>query len=261
LRTYKVNAIVLRRANVGETDKILTLFSRERGKIPAIAKGARKPISRIAGAAELLTFGKFAMAVGRNLDVVTQVDVRDSFPDIRRDMRKIAHATYLLELADQLTQEHEANPDLFDLLLSALYVLQNGGNAEVLSRGFEIKAMDILGYRPQLDGCVRCGKAAIGQIINFSPSAGGIICAACGPLPQDATGITRAVRTAMKRFLETEPPDWKGLRFAKGIGAQLSNVMKWYIRYRTERDLRSEQFIRVIQTGAKDEELPSGKDI
>ena len=261
MRNYKVNAIVLRRANVGETDKILSLYSRERGKIPVIAKGARKPISRIAGAAELLTFGKFALAMGRNLDVVTQVDVRESFPDIRRDIKKIAHATYFLELTDHLTEDHEPNPDLFDLLLSVLYVLQNGGNAEVLSRGFEIKAMDMLGYRPHLDACVRCNKSPQGRTARFSPSAGGVICSECGPLPDDVIIILRAVQTAMKRFLKSEPPDWKDLRFAKGIGAQLSNAMKWYIRYRTDRELRSAQFIQTIKTGIKDEELPRSQDV
>ena len=249
MRTYKVNAIVLRRANVGETDKILTLYSRERGKLSAIAKGARKPVSRIAGAAEMLTFGKFALAVGRNLDVVTQVDVRESFPDIRRDIRKVAHATYLLELADQLTQEHEPTPDLFDLLLSALYVLQNGGNAEVLSRGFEVKAMDLLGYRPHVDACVRCGRPPSGREVRLSPSAGGVICGECGHLPDDAINVSRAVVVAIRRFLESEPPDWQSLRFARGVGAQLDNVMKWYVRYRTEREVRSKQFIGAVETG------------
>lgn len=243
MRSYKVTAIVLRRADVGETDKILTLFSRECGKIPAIAKGARKPISRIAGASELLTVGRYALAVGRSLDVVTQVEVGESFSGIRRDIRKAGYASYILELTDLLTTEHEPNPDLFDLLLQALYVLQTGGNGEVIARGFDLSAMALLGYKPQLDACVRCGKGSLGSEQHFSPSAGGIVCSQCGILPDDAIPISRAEIAAMRRLSNSEPPDWRRLRFARDVGERLANLMKWYIRYRTDREVRSAGFV------------------
>ena len=118
--TYNANAIVLHRLSFGETDRIATLYTRERGKLAAIAKGARKPVSRLAGATEVLTYGKFHLATGKNLDIIAQVEVKESFPRIHQDLSRIAYATYMAEVVDRMVEEHEANPDIFDLLLSAL---------------------------------------------------------------------------------------------------------------------------------------------
>ncbi len=245
-KSYKATAIVIRRIDFGETDKILALFSRERGKIPAIAKGARKSKSKLSGAVELLTFGKYELSLGRNLDIVTQADVKESFAGIRKDIRKAAGATYFLELTDHLLEEREPNPELFDLLLSSLYVLQNGANSEVLARGFEVKAMDILGYRPQAVQCVLCGETAEGGMVNFSPSAGGLVCGKCGRLPEDTIEVSKAAMNAIIRFLNTEPPDWKKLRFVSDVGQQLRNLMRWFIHFRIEREVKSGEFFRTL---------------
>src|SRR6185312_9404470 len=101
-RVYSVQAVVLRRRNLAETDKIVTLFTRERGKLSAVAKGARRPQSRIAGATEPPTFVRAFMAVGQNLDLVTQCEVKEAFPQLRSDLSKLTYCGYLLELTETL---------------------------------------------------------------------------------------------------------------------------------------------------------------
>src|SRR5579863_4167977 len=117
---YKADAIVLHRTNLGETDKILTLLCRENGKLGAVAKGSRRPGSKLSGATELYTYSRFLLAIGKNLDIVSQCEIRESFPALRGDLALLSRATYLCELTDRLVEEREPNPEVFDMLLSAL---------------------------------------------------------------------------------------------------------------------------------------------
>jgi DNA repair protein RecO (recombination protein O) len=245
---YTANAIVLRRTSFGETDRIVTLFTRERGKISAIAKGARKPISRLSGPTEVLTHGKFQLAIGQNLDVVTQVDVKDSFPRIHADLRRIAHATYLVELAGSMIEEQEANPRAFDLLLSALYLLERQNDPEKITHMFELQFMGLMGYEPTLDRCVRCRHPieAEGEA-NFSPSLGGTVCPECGSLPEDAMLISHETLVIMRLLLAADAPDVEQMDTPRDSMDQIARAMRWYIRYRTERELKSAEFLQTLR--------------
>src|SRR5215468_2707066 len=101
---YTTTGLVLHRLNLGETDKILTLYTREHGKLSAVAKGARRAGSRLSGATELFTDSKFLLATGKTLDIVTQCEIRESFPALRNDLERLARATYFCELLDRMTQ-------------------------------------------------------------------------------------------------------------------------------------------------------------
>ncbi len=115
-RTYRTDAIVLRRADFGEADRLLTVFTPHRGKLKLIAKGARKPTSRKSGHVELFSLGQFFVAVGRELDIVTQAETTESFLPLREDLLRTTYAYYLAELADAFTAERDENRPLFELL-------------------------------------------------------------------------------------------------------------------------------------------------
>ena len=131
MRTYTASGIVLRRIDLGEKDRILTVFTKEHGKLSAVAKGSRRPGSRLSGASEPFTYSKMFLATGRDLDVLSQAEVKESFPNIKAAMASVAYAVYLLELADRFTEERHPNPELFDTLLSAMYVLESGTDPEI----------------------------------------------------------------------------------------------------------------------------------
>src|SRR5581483_4451126 len=105
---YKATGLVLHRLNLGETDKILTLYTREHGKLSAVVKGARRPTSRLSGATELFTLSRLLLATGKSLDIVTQCEIRETFPRLRADLDLLARATYFCELLDRLTLERDA---------------------------------------------------------------------------------------------------------------------------------------------------------
>lgn len=257
---YNVSAIVLRRLNFGETDRIVTLYSKERGKISAIAKGSRKPVSRLAGATEMLTHARFALATGKNLDVITQAEVKDSFPHIRGDLNRTAHAAYIVEIVDKLVEEHEPNPDLFDLLLSALYLMERPNDPEKITHMFELQAMKILGYEPVLDKCLRCRKQPSIGDRWFSPSLGGVVCTECGPLPDDAIRLTWEAVDTMRKLMEADAPEIERMEIGRTVMDQIARAMRWYVRFRADRELKSLEFLQTlrISEGVEDDTRSNG---
>lgn len=244
---YTVNAIILRRINFSETDRIATLYTRERGKISGIAKGARKPISRLSGATEVLTYAKYQLASGKNLDIITQAEVKESFPRIHGDLNRIAYATYMAELLDKFVEEHEANPDLFDLLLSALYLLERPNDPEKITRMFELQFMRAVGYEPVLDKCLRCDAPLSPDDLFFSPSMGGTVCRECGPLPEDTIQISRETADTMQALMTADAPEVERMEIPPAVMEQIARVMRWYIRYRAERELKSLDFLQTLK--------------
>ncbi len=252
--TYNTNAIVLHRLNFSETDRIVRLYSRERGKIAGIAKGARKPVSRLAGATEVLTYGRFHLAEGRNLDIISQVEVKESFPRIHQDLYRIAYTTYIAELVDKMLEEHEPNPDVFDLMLSALYLTERPNDPEKIAHMFELQFMKELGYEPELEKCLRCRSPLVADELQFSPSLGGTMCGACGPLPEDAVQISHAALEAMQKLLITEAPEVERMEIPPDAMDQIARVMRWYVRYRSERELKSLAFLQTLKLGTPKEQ-------
>ena len=248
---YTVNAIILRRINFSETDRIATLYTRERGKISGIAKGARKPISRLSGATEVLTYAKYQLASGKNLDIITQAEVKESFPRIHGDLNRIAYAAYMAELLDKFVEEHEANADLFDLLLSALYLMERPNDPEKITRMFELQFMKAVGYEPVLDKCINCRMPISVSEVSFSPSLGGIVCEKCGALPEDAIQISREAADTMQALMSADAPEVEQMEIPQTVMDQIAHVLRWYIRYRAERELKSLEFLQALRIGAE----------
>lgn len=247
MRTYAVSGIVLRRIDLGEKDRILTVYSREKGKLSAVAKGSRRPGSKLAGASEPLTYSRMFLSAGRELEVLTQAEIRESFPNLRGSISSIAYGIYLLELVSHFVDEIQPNPDLFDTLLSSLYVLESGTDPEITARHFELQVLSILGYEPRFEACLRCEREFGREKIAFSPSLGGVVCQECGAPPSDAIIVPSALVSYVRALRKAEPQNLRSFSIPPGARRDLARVLRWHIRYRMERDLRSVEFIRVVE--------------
>lgn len=246
MRTYSASVIVLRRIDLGEKDRILTLFSREHGKLSAVAKGARRPGSKLSGASEPFTYSKMMLSSGRDLDVLSQAEIRESFPNVKSSIESVAYAVYLLELVNSFVDQRQPNLDIFDTLLSAMYVLEGGTDPEIAARYFEIQLLWILGYEPHFEACLRCGRKPGRERVSFSPTLGGIICSDCGTPPKDAITVPAAVASYVDALRKAEPNRLKSMHVPKGARRDLAQVLKWHIRYRLEHDLKSTEFIDAV---------------
>jgi len=243
-RTYTVSSVVLRRIDLGEKDRILTVYTKEHGKLAAVAKGARRPGSRLAGASEPFTYARMFLSTGKELDVLTQAEIRESFPRAKSDIASVAYAVYMLELLDHFVDDRQPNPDLFDTLLSCMYVLESGSDPELAARYYELQLLALMGYDPGFDACLRCGRAIGRERIAFSPALGGIVCGRCGAAPDDAIIVPGAAASYVRALRQVEPHRLKDLKVPAGARRDLARMLKWHIRYRLEREVKSTEFIR-----------------
>jgi DNA repair protein RecO (recombination protein O) len=262
---YKANALVLRRIPLGETDKILTLYTREWGKLSAVAKGSRRTTSRLAGATEPLMFLRALLAEGMNLDVLTQAEIRESFPLSRADFGRFLRATYCCELMDRVTEERHADPGAFDLLLSTLYILQRAVDPDVPVHAFELQLMAHEGYEPGLDACVRCETPFTGLPADastpcimesaYSPVRGGALCAECAAATrEEVLRMTPETAAIMRRLMSEENARaLAALELTPQVSQEMNRAIRAHLRYRLERDVRSTAFLDAYRIGAMDD--------
>jgi DNA repair protein RecO (recombination protein O) len=246
-RVYRAQAIVLRRINTGETDRVLTLFTREHGKLSAIAKGARRTASRLAAVTEPFVVSRVLLAVGQNLDVLTQGEVRAALPDLRTDLTRLSYASYFTELVNATLEERQPHPELFDLLLSAFYILSRSEQPDIVARMFELQALRLLGYEPELRQCVRCRGALEGPGLGFSPSRGGGLCARCAAETPATLPMSGAALELMRKLIDAEVPTLARLRPTEAQRSELAGLLVPYVRQRSESPLRSLSFIEELR--------------
>lgn len=173
---YSAQAIVLGRTNFGEADRIIRLFSRERGKLSAIAKGVRKIKSRAGG--HLEPFGEVHLMIipGRNLDTITSARLSWYPHELTLSYERLNLAFALTLAIDRLTEPGQSQPAIFLLLKDALQALNAGHPRILLELWFKLRLLDLLGYRPELASCAICSQHDTHTFYAFSLERGGIVC-------------------------------------------------------------------------------------
>jgi DNA repair protein RecO (recombination protein O) len=248
--TYTATGLIVHRINLGETDRIVTLFTREQGKLSAVAKGARRPKTRFGGMTELFMVSRFLLATGKSLDIVTQCEITQSFSALRMDLNLLARATYFCELLDRLTPERDevTAPELFDLTVAALELLQRAPDApDVAVHAYELHLLTAIGYEPELHSCVRCGLPIERFPVGFSPSLGGVLCPADRSRADDAVLLHQEALSLLQTLAEADTETILSLRPDRRAAAEVAKALRWYIRFRTERDLKSADFLDQIR--------------
>lgn len=243
LRVYKTEAIVLKAGALGEADRLLTLYTPYLGKIKALAKGVRRPKSKLGGHLELLSYSTMMLAQGRNLDIVSQSQTLEAFLPLRQDLWRIGCALYAAELVDRFTPERVEDYPLYKLLLDTLRRLAQGRRTEITLRYFEIQLLERLGYRPQLERCLRC-SSPLRPIANFfSASAGGVLCPACSPSEPVVRPLSLGALKVMRLLQKEDYAAASRVRLPPQISLELEGLLREYIRYLLEGEVRSLAFL------------------
>ena len=144
--SYKTEAIVLKRTNLGEADRLVTVFSKHRGKLTLLAKGIRRLTSRKKGHLELFNRVKLQIANGKNLDIITEAETINNFSNLRRNLNRVRIAYLLLELVDKLTAENQEHEAVYVLLCETLFQLNSDAASNDLIVDFEAKLLTLLGF-------------------------------------------------------------------------------------------------------------------
>ena len=191
-RAYKTRAVVLRGRQLGEADRIFTLFTTERGKIDAVAKGVRRAKSHLGGRLEFGNECALTMHRGRSLDVIVSAEiVRAPWAGLVEPER-FAVASLVAELVDAFSEPDLAMPDLYELLVNALTAIAASDQPRALVPRFSLRLLAALGMEPPVEACVRCGGAFTGDRAWVDPDAGGFICERCRERWRDLIALDAA---------------------------------------------------------------------
>ncbi|HET7489611.1 MAG TPA: DNA repair protein RecO [Acidimicrobiales bacterium] len=173
---YRDQGVVLRTIRLGEADRIVTFVTQGRGKVRAVAKGVRKTKSRFGARLEPISHVSLLLYEGRELDIVSQAESLDHFRAIRDDLDRVGRAVNMLEAVDQVAQEREPNPRLYQLLVGALRALAAHDNP-LVPAAFFWKLLSLEGAHPVLHECASCGVED--GLSAFDLAEGGVLCRAC----------------------------------------------------------------------------------
>ena len=244
---FKTSAIVIKTLDYGESDRIVTLYTSDFGKIKGIAKGAKKSKRRFSNALELFTLSKLIFFDKRESGLVRieECDIVDAFPTIREDIRKIAFGCYFAELVDETTAEREANTDLFNTLKVFLSLLSNGEAETQILRVFEIRLLSLLGYRPELNRCLRCNEPfEPGGQARFSVKKGGLLCEKCSRGYTDLIPVSLGTAKMLQVAVEMDLSKVHRLKFSKQALVEGEAILSTLIQYHINKELKSKKFLK-----------------
>jgi DNA repair protein RecO (recombination protein O) len=230
---YKDEGIVLKTIKLGEADRIVTLYTRETGKVRAVAKGIRKTKSRFGGRLEPFTRVQLLIYKGRNLDTITSADILTSFDSVRRDYVRLTSASAIVDIVEKITPDREAATPVYKLLHQGLAALGAGGGSSVVP-GFLVKLLSISGYHPSLTVCAGCGQGD--ELGAFSFGFGGVVCRACWHEDRDAMRLSGEHIALMSSLLRD---DLGRQNAEEKLTFEVTQVLRRYAEYHLERPLKS----------------------
>ncbi len=242
--TWRTEGIVLRVRNLGEADRIVTIYTKERGKLNTVARGARRIRNRLLSPTQVFTHGRYIIFPGKGLHNLSQAEIIRSGQAIRDDLEKFAYASYITELVDSLTAEEDPTEQIFPLLAGALS-LGEAGRFKLAVRAFEIRLMKELGYEPELYQCLHCREPLRDSV--FFTEQGGTLCEKCVGHVPGSMPLTNGTWELMKRLLEWEFSRLTVLHPAASNEVELRRVMRRYLDYRLEYPLKSLEFLETLQ--------------
>lgn len=246
-RTYRTEAVILRRQNLGEADRLVTLFAPAHGKLRSIAKGVRRPGSKKAGHLEPFTRSRLLLARGRELDIITQAETIDAFASMRQDLARLGQASVAIELIDRFGVQEAESGEMYQLLVRTLERLDREADPEMALRYFQVRLLDLVGYRPELGRCANCGKEARPEDQFFSAMEGSLLCARCGPNRGDARPISLRALKVFRHYqrhpyeLASQP------QVSSPIARELEGILESYLSHLLERELRAPSFVRQVR--------------
>ncbi len=239
MKVSQTEAIVLAARDYGESDKIITLFTREHGKIGGMARNAKKSRKRFGGSLEIFARLSLQIVLKEGLSRLESADLITVFPHIREDLAKIGYGGYACELVDRMLPEAQPSARLYRLLVSYLEYLDANPAVADDRRFFEVNLLNILGYRIPLENCQQCGDEIEPSMeLRYQPLTGGIFCAPCGRIGQKISSETLVL---LKKAMSTGI--FGKIRFPTDSLREAGEILDAAIASHLNRPLRSLGFL------------------
>lgn len=247
----KTQAVVLRAQDLGETSKILTLFTDHFGKIAAVAKGARRPKSRFGASLDLFAHSIVVLYIkdNRDLHIISESTLVHAFYGLREDVRRLGFASAVVELVNRMVMRAERVPGLFPLLLGGLQVLEEGEQLSPLLSALMLKIVAVLGYRPQLFVCNACDRSVEGKLAGFSAGQGGVICQDCAGKGVPFSAITPRTLSLLQHLLGDDFEAIRQLKLGAAEGRRIASIVTGFVEQcaQDHRPLSSLKFLEELK--------------
>lgn len=236
--SIRTRGIIIKRFNLGESDRILTIITPDRGKIRAIAKGVRRPGSKLSGYLELFHYNEYMLAEGKNLDIVTSATTIDNLLGVGQSLKQVGLAYYIAETVDKLIEETQDAEPMFDLIYGTLRSLGEGGaSIEALKSHFEINLLTTLGFRPELNRCVECGQEIDSSSAWFAPAMGGVLDQQHHTSDPTAIELRGEALTQLRGLIGGSPTE---------VSNSVAQATADFMEHTVDRKLRSKDFMASV---------------
>jgi DNA repair protein RecO (recombination protein O) len=255
-KTYRSQGLVIKNAPFGEADLLVTLYTREAGKLRAVARGARRSGSRMVGHFEPLTVIGTSLAKGRSLDIVTQVEVEQNFTLLKSQLPTLSRALYVAELVDGFGAESHPNPPLYHLAVDTLSAMEREPRRDLVLRCFELHLLGVSGFMPELFQCVECNSPLVPEHHRFSPDAGGALCADCIPSGVLVRPLSVRALKVLRLLHRSRVAQLPPLALDAPLDQELKSLLGGAVNYWLDKEIRSNSFLEHLEGWAA-AEVPS----
>lgn len=248
----RTKALVVKEYIVGESDKYVTLFTKEYGKIQALAPKAKKADKGFASATQLFVYGEFILTSFKDTYRLVNVDIIDMFHNIRNGLESLSYASYVMEFLQYVTEPMLAQPELLRLTLKTLKALTyEDASYGLIRRIYELRALAELGFMPQLASCTECGEVLTESETckyYFSAASGGLVCESCKLYYKDAVTISYSTRYTLQYILSSPINKLYHFNVTDEIQQELNQVCNYYVPFYVDRTFKTVEFIDRIET-------------
>lgn len=247
-RTYRTPAIILKRRDIGEADRLVTLLTPFHGKVDAVAKGARRPGSTRAGHVELFTRADVLIAKGRDLDILTQAELVQPYLGLHENLTRGAYANYVVELMDRFTYSGDVDYEpLFKLLDTTLARLCDDEDLRRVVRYYELHLLDHVGFRPELQECVITREPILPMDQFFSFYEGGVVSPEAAQQGVNSVPLSLHMLKLLRHLQRSTYKQVASLRITDALHTDTERLMLQYIRYVLESRVQSVEFIQHLR--------------
>lgn len=240
-KQYRDTGITFKQIDINEADRIISVLTKYHGRVDAVAKGVRKIASRKGGNIDIMNKTKFSFANGKELDIVLEAELIDSYQHLKQKLSSTSILFYICELLDKFLQTGSRERETYDLTDLLLEVLKKYKSNLPLA-AFELKIMAIQGYEPSLETCIKCNKPlGESQSFNLSPNSTGLLCAE----ENSHKGMAISAKTlkVIKFLLKNNLKDSIRIKTDKELLFQIKQVTKQWLEVVLDKELKSTKFL------------------
>jgi DNA repair protein RecO (recombination protein O) len=244
----KVKGLVIREVNTGEADKIITIFTRQKGRVTASARGARRPRSNYAAGTQLLGYNDYVLFSGKEMYSVNSSEVIEPFYEIRNDLIKLTYAAHFIDIITDALPENQPAPKALQLMLNTLHMLaKTDKDPALLARIFEMRFLALSGYAPSVQGCMICGRDS-DEHYSFSYKNCGLLCSRenCSSKDGLSQELSPGALRALRHIIYSKPEELFGFALSPQVLEEMGKINRRYLKDRLEKDYNKLDMLRSI---------------